>query len=391
VLTILCSGCAVADITTAPAGAVTPTPPAATLVSSVAPASAVRLEPNSSIQAVVNAFPAGASFLLTTGLYNGFTVIPKANDRFYAQPGVIVDGGNRLVSAFRGPPGGTVDDVELIGASHTDPLVIQHYGTKSHSQIAAVQTSSQTSAGPVYGSGWRLQWVEVTNNLARGVSLSDQMVVVDCDISSNGRLGIGGGGTGVTMAGDVVNDNGVGVSQRGWEAGGIKTVAHNVLIDDNTISGNGAPGIWTDSGATNVAIRQNHLSSNWFGIQIEISRNVSITANQVTASRQQAVLVVASDGVQISSNSISDNHQGIIVGGSTRTGPAGIRLNDVQVRHNSLAHTGGSGLHQPVSSGTKISFDWDHYVGSHVQWNGTPVTFAGLQAMGQELHGTFEK
>jgi parallel beta-helix repeat protein len=304
---------------------------------------------------------------------------------------VILDGGNRLDSAFRGPPRGSVDGVSLIGAGTKDPLVIQHYGTKSHSQIAAVQTSTQTPAGAIYGTGWRLQWVEVTDNLARGVSLSDQMLVVDCDVSSNGRLGIGGGGTGVTLAGNVVNDNGVGVAHKGWEAGGIKTVADNVLIDDNTVSGNGAPGIWTDSGATNVAIRQNHLSSNWFGMQIEISRNVSITANEITTSRQQAVLVVASDNVHISRNTIRDNHQGIILGGSTRTGPAGIRLDDVQVSHNTLDDTGGNGLHQPVSSGTKISFDWDDYVGSHVQWNGSPLTFAGLQAMGQELHGTFEK
>jgi parallel beta-helix repeat protein len=351
----------------------------------------VDLEPNSNIQAVVNAYPDGAAFLLTTGLYNGFTVTPKAGDRFYADPGVILDGGNRLDSAFRGPPRGAVDGVELIGASPANPLVIQHYGTKSHSQIAAVQTSSQTSGGPVYGNDWRLQWVEVTSNLARGISLSNQMLVVDCQISSNGRLGIGGGGSGVTLAGNVVNDNGVGVAHKGWEAGGIKTVARNVLIDDNTIAGNGAPGIWTDSGATNVTIRQNHLSSNWFGMQIEISRNVSITANEISNSQQQAILVVASDGVRISNNSISDNHQGIIIGGSTRTGPAGIRLGNVQVDHNTLDDTGGNGLHQPVLSGTKISFDWDHYVGSHVQWNGSPVTFARLQAMGQELHGTFDK
>lgn len=377
--------------TAAAAGVSGPAPPAATLVSGVPPSSAVDLEPNSNIQAVVNAYPDGAAFLLTTGLYNGFTVTPKAGDRFYADPGVILDGGNRLDSAFRGPPRGAVDGVELIGASPANPLVIQHYGTKSHSQIAAVQTSSQTSGGPVYGNGWRLQWVEVTSNLARGISLSNQMLVVDCQISSNGRLGIGGGGSGVTLAGNVVNDNGVGVAHKGWEAGGIKTVARNVLIDDNTIAGNGAPGIWTDSGATNVTIRQNHLSSNWFGMQIEISRNVSITANEISNSQQQAILVVASDGVRISNNSISDNHQGIIIGGSTRTGPAGIRLGNVQVDHNTLDDTGGNGLHQPVLSGTKISFDWDHYVGSHVQWNGSPVTFARLQAMGQELHGTFDK
>jgi parallel beta-helix repeat protein len=372
----------------APAGAVSSTP-AAGLVSGTAPSSAIELEPNSDIQSAVNAYPVATAFLLTKGLYAGFTVMPKADDRFFAQPGVILDGGHVLASAFRGPVGGSVNGVQIIGSSNKAPLVIQDYGLKSHSQIAAVQTSSQTSAGPVYSSGWRMQWVNVTNNLARGVSLSNQMLVMQCQVSSNGRLGIGGGGTGITIADSVVNDNGIGVSQKGWEAGGIKTVAQNVLIEHNTISGNGAPGIWTDGGAARVAVSGNHLSSNFFGMQIEISRNITITANDVSTSEQQAILVVASQGVRITGNTLTNNHQGIIVGGSTRTGPQGIHLDNVRVSHNSLEDTGGNGLHQPLLPGDTVNFDWDHYVGSHVQWNGEPLTFARLQAIGQELHGSF--
>jgi len=369
-------------------GATPPTPPAARLVSGVVPPSAVRLGPNSDVQTVVDAYPTGSTFLLTTGSYLGFSVVPKANDSFYAQPGVVLDGENRLPSAFRVPSASSVNGVQIVGAGGKSPLVVQDYGTKSHSQIAAVQTSSQGSLGPVYSSGWRLQWVQVTNNLARGITLSNEMLVIGCTVSSNGRLGIGGGGDGVTIAYDNVDDNGVSVAQRGWEAGGIKTVADSVLIEHNTISGNGAPAIWTDVGATGIAITDNHLSSNQLGVQIEISRNVSITANVIMGSQRQAVLVVGSDGVAVTGNTINDNFRGIIVGGAKRVGPDAIHLNNIHVSHNAVVYSGASGLHQPVPSGTKISFDWDHYVGSRFQWEGQRVSFAALQAMGQERHGT---
>ena len=78
--------------------------------------------------------------------------------------------------------------------------------------------------------------------------LSNDMVVLQCKVIDNDRLGIGGGGNGVTIVDSVVSDNGLHVD-KGWEAGGIKTIADNVLIADDQIDGNGAPGIWTDSGA----------------------------------------------------------------------------------------------------------------------------------------------
>ena len=374
------------------AGAVTtaasPSPPQASLVSGTPPSPAVRLGPNSDIQGAVNAYPPGSAFLLTTGLYSEFTVVPKSDDSFYAQSGVVLDGDNQINSAFKDPLGQPVGGVRIIGPSTKSPLVIEDYGTKSHSQIAAVQSNTQSASGTAYSDGWRLQWLEVTDNMARGISLSNQMLVIQCVVTDNGRLGIGGGGNGVTIADSTVDDNGVNVAHKGWEAGGIKTVAHNVLIERNTIAGNGAPGVWTDGGATGVVITHNQLSANKYGVQVEISRNVAVTSNAIDSSEQQAVLVVGSDRVAVSGNAISDNHQGIIVGGATRTGPAGIRLDDVQVSHNDVDDSGGSGLHQPVSADTTISFDWDHYVDSHFQWNGQPVTFATLQSMGQELHGT---
>ena len=70
--------------------------------------------------------------------------------------------------------------------------------------------------------GWWLQWVEVTGSSARGISLSDDMVVLQCNVVGNGRLGIGGAGTARRSSAALFSQNGLAVGHRGWEAGGIK-------------------------------------------------------------------------------------------------------------------------------------------------------------------------
>ena len=156
------------------------------------PSSAVQLEPNSAIQAAVNAYPTGSAFLLTTGLYDGFTVIPKqaiASSRNRVSSWTVATGS----PAPSGAPG-------RIGERSPDRRC-QHQESARHSALRdqitltdrrrADQLANGQRAG-LYGSGWRLQWLEVTKNLARGVSLSNQMLVDECQISSNGRLGVGG-------------------------------------------------------------------------------------------------------------------------------------------------------------------------------------------------------
>jgi parallel beta-helix repeat protein len=215
------------------------------------------------------------------------------------------------------------------------------------------------------------------------------MVIVGCRIVGNARLGIGGGGNGITIADNVISDNGLTVGRRGFEAGGLKTIAHNVLITGNQIDGNGAPGVWTDGGATDVQIRNNKLTGNRFGIRVEISNNVSVERNAITTSQQQAVLVIASAGVVVTKNAILDDFGGVIVGGVGTYGPDGVHLGPVSVTDNTITDSGTTGLHQRPPPGTVIRFDGNHYVGEHLQWDGHGVSFTALQALGQEYHGTW--
>jgi len=341
--------------------------------------------------ALVSHAPPGTSFVISSGIHPKFSVVPRPGDRFFAQPGAILDGQHAVPSAFKPPRAQAVNGVMVIGASASRPLVVENYGTSPRSQVAAIQSNSEATTPPTYSSGWWVQWVEVTGDSSRGVSLSDHMSVLDCRVVDNARLGIGGGGQGITIEHDVVSNNGLTVARRGWEAGGIKTVGHDVLIADNEISGNGAPGVWTDGGASHVTIAANTLATNRFGVRVEISSHVDVVGNSITQSEQQAVLVVSSQAVNVRGNDIGSNFGGIIVGGVGREGPGGIHLNDVNVSDNSIVDSGTTGLHQPVPPGTVIEFDNDHYLGEHFQWGGHGIKFPDLQALGQETHGSSVK
>lgn len=371
--------------TSTPAG----TSATVTARSSTPPPGAVVIGVDDNAKRIVATSPAGTSFILASGTHELFSVIPLPGDAFYGQPGTVLDGADTVLTAFKVPHGGTANDVQIIGASRASPLVIENYGRSSHSQVGAIQSNSQTPT-PLYSSGWWLQWVEVTGSSSRGISVSDGMVIFQCQVVSNARLGIGGGGNGVTIDQSTVSDNGLTVNRLGWEAGGIKTVASNVLIERNTINGNGAPGIWTDGGATNVVATQNTLRSNRYGIRFEISHSVTATRNTISNSQQQSVLVIASSDVTVSGNIIRNNFGGIIVGGVGTVNKTGIHLDDVTVSHNTIINSGATGLHQTPPAGTVVHFDYDRFVGGHLQWDGHGVSLPALQAMGQERHGRWQ-
>jgi parallel beta-helix repeat protein len=61
-------------------------------------AATVELSPGVNIQSVVNANPAGTSFILQPGLYRKQTVVPKAGDSFTGQTGVDLNGSQVLTN-----------------------------------------------------------------------------------------------------------------------------------------------------------------------------------------------------------------------------------------------------------------------------------------------------
>jgi hypothetical protein len=353
------------------------------------PAGSVTIGTAADPQMVVDAEPPGTTFWIAAGAHVGFSVHPKTGDQFDGAPGAILEGGHTVISAFSVTARSLADDVTIAGSTAASPLTITGYGKDPRSQVGAIQPSTTAAGvGVIRASGWRVQQVSITDDASRGVSLSDGMTIEDSQIEDNGRLGIGGGGSDITISHDVISDNGIGTSDPGFEAGGIKTVGDDVTISDDVFRGNGTSGVWTDGGSNGVTVANSTFQDDGVGVHVEISRNVSIDANSVSGCAMQAVLVVASNGVTIAHNVIASNHGGIIVGGVHRTGPGGISLGAIAVHDNTVSQSGVTGLTQPLLPGMNVQFNADTYVGERFTWQGTRVTLSQWQAQGQEKGGT---
>ena len=97
-LLVIVVGATVLPITATQAS---PAPGSQALRSSVPPSSAVAIPTGADAQALVAHNPAGTAFIIETGIHADFSVIPKSQDTFYADPGAILDGLGILPSAFR--------------------------------------------------------------------------------------------------------------------------------------------------------------------------------------------------------------------------------------------------------------------------------------------------
>jgi len=362
------------------------------LLATAAPAGAVTIGTGDDPQQAVDAHRGGTAFVIASGVHAGFSVTPRSGDQFFAQPGAVLDGQSTTDTAFRATGGARAlaDDVTIVGASAADPLVVRNYADGHVQQTGTIQTASagRKATGKQFASGWKLQYVEITGSYARALTLSDGIVVQYCQIVDNQRLGIGGGGQGITLYHDTVSHNGVGSTRHGFEAGGIKTTGHRVLIADNQVDDNGAPGIWTDVNATGVRIADNVITRNQLGVHIEISHSVVISGNRIANNAKKAVLISASDHVLVTGNVIVDNHGGVVAGGVMRGHKSGPHpLTDVTVVGNTIVNSKTSGVAQKLPPGWTVTFDYNTFQGGDFVWNGHQVTFGQWQQEGQERHG----
>ncbi|HLN16640.1 MAG TPA: right-handed parallel beta-helix repeat-containing protein [Acidimicrobiales bacterium] len=375
---------------TSPANVPAAAPPP---VSTTPPAGAVTIGTGDNAERVVRAQPAGTSFVLASGVHDGFSVVPKTGDRFYGQPGAVLDGQGDTAVAFSSiTHQGMADNVAVLGASLSQQLLIRNYNNHQQEQLGTIQTNagSQANGTKQFAKGWDLQYVTITGSYSRGITLSDDMTVAYCRVVGNDRLGIGGGGQGITIVHDVIDNNGVGVANRGSEAGGIKTTGRGVLIADNQINNNGAPGVWTDVNAEAVRVLDNVITHNENGVHIEISHNVQVTGNRIANNKKKAVLISASSQVTITGNLIVNNQGGVVAGGVNRGHKSGPHpLTDVVVEGNVIINSRTSGVTQKLPPSDTVKFDYNTFSGGGFVWNGHHVTFNQWQAQGQETHGKF--
>ncbi|GAB3531996.1 hypothetical protein GCM10027403_03410 [Arthrobacter tecti] len=214
----------------------------------------------------------------------------------------------------------------------------------------------QQGALVVSGPEWTVRNSTVTNNHAIGIMIAqgDNAVIAGNQIVANGQLGLGQWRSEHSLIeGNTIADNNTrGFWVADWESGGMKFTWSSAKIVRNTFADNLGVGIWADVAADDVVISENTISGNSAdGIRYEISRNGTITGNTVIGNglglkrgggtglmSGAGINVNTSSNVRIEDNTVLDNLNGVSVQLRPRgDGPWGAyRLQDVAVVGNRI-------------------------------------------------------
>jgi|GEM_PF-1293923 len=363
--------------------------------SSLNPTTGVVIEPGQSIQAAVNANPAGTTFWLKAGTWHQQSVVPKDGMTFAGEAGAILDGDNTTVKAFSG----TASRVTIRN------LVVQNYNTPL--QAGAIQGDWTASLH------WLVEYCEIRTNHAAGLYATDSMIARNNYIHHNGQIGILGKGNGALFTGNEVSYNNTGGNDPDWEAGGMKFLYSTGLrFADNYVHDNYGPGIWFDGYNNGNLIEGNRVVHNQdAGIFYEISYNAVIRNNTVTGNggngsiARAGILVSASSGVEVYGNTLSDNSNGVIGLQANRgTAPAQYDAGPLVVQnlyvHDNLIsmNRGLTGLVDQVGDGGIFTrnnrFDHNTYSVSLLSrpftGQGGSLTTAQWQAAGFDLTSIFQ-
>jgi hypothetical protein len=355
----------------------------------------VTILPGQSIQAKVNAYPAGTRFLLKAGTYAKQSVIPKSGNAFIGEAGTILTGQGVTEYAFRGKG---VRGVRIQG------LIIEKYKPP-------VQQAPIKGGGTI---GWVVQGNEIRYNATGGLRIGDKMQVLQNKIHHNHQIGIVGSGDSVLVDGnEIAYNNWLKEYSFGFELGGSKFVNTKYLIvRNNYVHDNYGNGLWTDMNNIHTLYEKNTVDDNsGAGIFHEVSFAATIR-NNITRRNGFAkgwvtgagILVAASSDVEIYGNQVLDNKQGIVGTQQHRT------INGVsfdQNLKNFFAHdntvrmpaNGITGIAQDIGDlgvYTKRNnrFQANTYdLGTDntpFQWMSKNLTKSQWQGYGQDTQGTFK-
>jgi len=374
-------------------------PPQTDAVSSPVPLAAattsVTILPGQSIQAKVNAYPAGTQFLLKAGTYARQTVSPKSGDAFVGEPGTLLTGQGVTAYAFKGATG--VRGVRIQG------LIIEKYNPPV--QQAPIQ------AGPTIG--WVVQGNEIRYNATAGLRIGDKIQVLNNYIHHNHQIGIVGHGDSVVVDGnEIAYNNWLKEYPFGFELGGAKFVnTRYLIVRNNHVHDNWGNGLWSDMNNIYTVYENNTVEDNsGAGIMHEVSFAAKIR-NNVTRRNGFArgwvtgagILVTASADVEIYGNQVLDNKQGIVATQQKRI-INGVdftkNLKNLYAHNNTVRMPAGgvTGIAEDtgdlgVFTSRNNRFQANTYdLGTDTtpfQWMTKNLTKAQWQSYGQDTNGTF--
>jgi hypothetical protein len=362
-------------------------------------ADGIPVHPGESIQAAVDANPAGSMFLIKSGTHRRQQVIPKDHMTFVGEPGAVLDGENNTEFAFGG--------YGIPGRSVTiRGLTIENYAPREL-DLGAIQGDNTVD--------WVVEGNEFRNNEGVGIRLGPGMRVSGNTAHGNWNLGIGG----FFPHGAVIENNEIyenGFAGRSGEHAGLKIVGgRDVVLRGNHSHDNTGRGLWLDTDIFDAVVEGNVVRDNTTeGIWLEVVCGAVIRDNQserngLSADAQShwpdkaGIQVVNGTDVEIYGNTLSGNLNGIAViaasGYPTHECVPDVR--NVYVHDNVVTMQSGlSGLAQNygdksyfTSRGNRFEGN-TYYLGTENQyfiWDDRRMTESEWNAAGQDVSGSFHR
>ncbi|HEX7980255.1 MAG TPA: ricin-type beta-trefoil lectin domain protein [Gemmatimonadaceae bacterium] len=377
----------------------------------------VAVLPGQSIQAAVNANPAGTTFILKAGTHTRQSVIPKSGDVFQGETGTVLDGQGVGYAFSKG------------GAPYPSNVTIR--GLKVTGYSPAMQSAAIDAGGyyPNEGTtGWVIDGNEVSYNGEYGIRLGNNSRVVNNNVHHNNRLNIAGSANNALVENnEIAFGNYQNANNTNFEAGGTKFAqTDGLIVRGNYVHDNVGVGIHMDENNINTTIESNKIDKNGSeGVAIEISyatiiRNNTVTNNGWADPRNRysylwnaGIGVHASQNVEIYGNTVSGNYAGIVGIEQNRSadkavyGPHIVQnmyVHNNTITQNTLPRTSGAlsvgaGIATDIAGNTAVFTSRNnrfvantYYLGSNPQpfaWQFGTRTVSQWKAYGMDVGGIF--
>lgn len=369
------------------------------------PAGTVTIPPGTNVQSVIDAHPAGTSYLLKAGTYTQQVITLKQGDTFSGEVGAILTGGDVTPVAFPGHAANVT----------IQNLVIEHYA--SPDGMGAVNLD---------GPGIVVKHNEIRFNRYAGVNQNGGAIASWNSLHDNGAFGVMGAGGNILFEHNECAFNNRDHAYDPYNGAGCSkwVLTENLIVRNNYTHDNGGPGFWTDISNNGTLYEGNTVERNWrAGIFHEISYSAIIRNNIIRNNgldKQYAgwnegagISVVTSSDVEVYGNTLTDNAQGIIGLEDARgnVDPASqthgewllknLRVHDNTINSVTDLGAGFGNAGGVLNSGAKNPFTagnvWTHNtytLGSHAGYfywaNFTIGSVAEWKAIGQDTTGSFQ-
>lgn len=252
-------------------------------------------------------------------------------------------------------PAGHTVEISILGYAFTGSAT-----SVTISNLTIEKYATQASSGAVDGSDGSLWWDVENNNVqlnhGMGIRSGNGMYIHNNTVHNNGQLGLGGGGSNITVQSNQVYSNNYAGYDYGWEAGGMKFAwVQNLAVQYNYSYDNQGPGFWTDLDSQDVLYQENEATNNKVAaILYEISYSGTITGNYIfndgftpqgsSLWYGAGILISNSSGVTVEGNTVINCMNGI--GGimdNRGDNPEGqpYLLQNLSVNNNTITQTTG--------------------------------------------------